>query len=89
MLLADPNNELSGADFMKVTGLSSGTLYPILLRFETYGLVRSRWEQEAASELGRPRRRFYKMTSAGASVARAAIADLVPGRVHPLAASKA
>ena len=69
---------LAGADLLKQTGLFSGTLYPILLRFEKAGLLESRWEEEHPKSLGRPRRRFYRMTQAGAQVAHEALAELSP-----------
>jgi DNA-binding PadR family transcriptional regulator len=55
-----------GFDIMELTGLPSGTIYPILRRFERNGLVRSKWEnsQDARNE-GRPRRRYYELTPAG------------------------
>jgi len=68
--------ELAGADIMRSANVSSGTLYPILLRFEKAGLLESRWEDEEPEELGRPRRRFYRMTQAGAKVAHEALAEL-------------
>lgn len=52
---------LSGADLMKQTGISSGTLYPMLHRFEQDGLIRSARENIDPSELGRPRRVFYRI----------------------------
>lgn len=55
-----------GFEIMDFTGLASGTAYPILRRFELAKLVCSRWEgeKEAHSD-GRPRRRYYELTSAG------------------------
>jgi DNA-binding PadR family transcriptional regulator len=61
----DPNGEFAGSMMMKATGLSSGTLYPILMRFEVAGILQSRWEEGSAEELGRPRRRFYQLTPSG------------------------
>lgn len=72
----DVRAELAGADIMKAARLSSGTLYPILLRFEKAGLLESRWESDAPEALGRPRRRFYRMTRAGAKVAHDALGEL-------------
>jgi DNA-binding PadR family transcriptional regulator len=63
---------------MRVARVSSGTLYPILLRFEKAGLLQSRWEEEMPELLGRPRRRFYRMTQAGAQVAHEALGELSP-----------
>jgi DNA-binding PadR family transcriptional regulator len=72
----DVRAELAGSDLMRVARVSSGTLYPILLRFEKAGLLESRWEEETPESLGRPRRRFYRMTQAGAQVARDALGQL-------------
>ena len=55
-----------GFDIMDFTGLPSGTVYPILRRFEDHGMVRSEWEEgEEAREDRRPRRRNYELTEAG------------------------
>jgi PadR family transcriptional regulator len=44
-----------------------GTLYKALARLEKAGLLTSRWEDPArAEEEGRPRRRLYEVTGAGA-----------------------
>src|SRR4051794_34342409 len=45
-----------------------GTLYKALGRLEERGLLASRWE-DAASIQGRPRRRLYELTGAGANAA--------------------
>jgi len=74
----DVRAEMAGAQLMRLAGVSSGTLYPILLRFEKAGLLESRWEEEAPESLGRPRRRFYRMTQAGAQVAHEALGELSP-----------
>ncbi|MCI0433862.1 MAG: PadR family transcriptional regulator [Gemmatimonadetes bacterium] len=64
-----------GFEMMRVTGLPSGTIYPLLRRLEAGGLVRSQWERasEAQAE-GRPRRREYRITAAG----RTALAGALP-----------
>ena len=69
-------DEMSGAEIARSTKLASGTLYPILLRLEEAGWVESRWEAEAPQELGRPRRRFYKITGVGARNAQPALRDV-------------
>ncbi len=61
--------QISGADIQLLTGLSSGTLYPILFRFEQAGWLSSRWEQVNPSEVGRPRRRLYRILPTGISKA--------------------
>ena len=55
-----------GFDIMDVTGLASGTVYPLLRRLEGEGAVQSVWESESdAHEAGRPRRRIYRLTDRG------------------------
>lgn len=54
-----------GADLGRRTGFGSGTLYPMLMRLEEAGWISSAWEPGDPRELGRPRRRFYRMTDEG------------------------
>jgi len=55
-----------GFDIMDFTGLASGTAYPILRRLEKQKMVRSEWEEDSAARReGRPRRRYYELTSSG------------------------
>lgn len=56
---------LHGYQLMQLTGVSSGTMYPILLRFEKEGLLASAWEEIDPITEGRPRRRLYRITSSG------------------------
>jgi PadR family transcriptional regulator, regulatory protein PadR len=74
--LMSDRNELSGAEIAQTTKLASGTLYPILLRLEQAKWVESRWETEDPRELGRPRRRFYRITGLGAKKTRAAFHEM-------------
>ena len=55
-----------GFDIMDLTGLPSGTVYPILRRLERARLIRSSWEDEAEARLQhRPPRRYYRLTASG------------------------
>jgi DNA-binding PadR family transcriptional regulator len=64
-----------GFDILDATGLQSGTVYPILRRLEDAGLLRSRWEAvERARAEGRPPRRYYELTGAGAMALQEALA---------------
>lgn len=56
---------ISGSEIMKLTGLWSGTAYPILLRIADAGWVTAAWEEGDPSELGRPLKRVYRITGAG------------------------
>ena len=74
-LLADPGQEMYGLQICTEAGLPSGTIHPILARLEGLGWLESRWEDnvEAHAE-GRPRRRYYQLTTGGAELARDALA---------------
>jgi PadR family transcriptional regulator PadR len=83
----NPSFALAGVDLLGQTGLASGTLYPILLRFERSGLLQSEWEDGEAADLGRPRRRLYTITRLGASTLRQAVAQLTsPATLNPAGA---
>jgi PadR family transcriptional regulator, regulatory protein PadR len=63
-----------GFDILDLTGLQSGTVYPILRRLEEAGLLRSRWEAvERARAEQRPPRRYYEITGAGAEALQEAL----------------
>ncbi|MFB6396191.1 PadR family transcriptional regulator [Polymorphospora lycopeni] len=72
-LLEDPLAERYGLDLMKETGLPSGTLYPILARLESAGWLKA--EKEMPPPIGRPRRRYYRLTAEGTIQARLARAE--------------
>lgn len=75
-LMSDRQQEISGAEIARSTKLASGTLYPILLRLEEAGWLKSRWEVEDPHELGRPRRRLYEVTGLGTNKARSAFREI-------------
>jgi len=77
-LTSRPGDDLSGAEIAKRTKLASGTLYPILFRLEEAGWLSSRWEVEDPAALGRPRRRFYRITAEGVKSVQAVVRDLTP-----------
>ena len=54
-----------GFDIIDATGLRSGTVYPLLRRFEDARLVRSKWEPvHVARAENRPPRKYYELTEA-------------------------
>lgn len=83
-LLTDARGWRYGYDLSKETGLTPGTLYPLLERFEKQGLLESEWRP---SELeGRPPRHAYRLTRAGATFAGQWTAEQDPaprGRLKP------
>lgn len=58
-------DELAGRDIGKATGISSGTLYPLLVRLDHAGWLTSRWEEIDPHEAQRPRRRYRRLTDEG------------------------
>ena len=69
VLIALARGHRHGFDVLDATGLESGTVYPILRRLEDAGAVRSRWEPvQRARDEGRPPRRYYELTGAGAEL---------------------
>jgi PadR family transcriptional regulator PadR len=66
-LLAEARSWRYGYDLTKETGLTPGTLYPLLERFAAQGVLESEWRP---SELeSRPPRHAYRLTRAGVSFA--------------------
>jgi len=83
-LLAEPTQERYGLELGELTGLPSGTVYPILARLERVNWVESTWEAPEVHEAaGRPRRRFYRLTPDGVEQARAAVARVTRPRRSP------
>src|SRR5262245_5244298 len=69
-MLSEPAEPRYGLDISAVTGLPSGTIYPILARLEAIKWVESDWEDpDAHIAEGRPRRRYYRLTREGAECA--------------------
>lgn len=74
MLHAVADGKSFGFDIIDATGLTSGTVYPTLERLEAHGLLHSTWENAAdAHREGRPARRYFTLTPAGADALRAAL----------------
>lgn len=73
-LLEHPTHEVYGLEIGAAAGLASGTIHPILARLEALGWIESRWEDIDPAREGRPRRRYYRLSSDGAASARSALA---------------
>jgi DNA-binding PadR family transcriptional regulator len=65
VFLEHPKEALSGAQITKITNVGSGTLYPLLQRLADAGWIIGDWEKIDPSEVGRPKRRLYKLTRSG------------------------
>lgn len=72
---ADPQTEWWGLDVAKRAGLKPGVIYPIFKRLLDANWVERRWEDVDPKEVGRPKRRLYRLTGMGAPAARQAVED--------------
>jgi PadR family transcriptional regulator PadR len=68
-----PSTWQHGYALAQLTGLKSGTLYPILIRLADRGLVEACWQDEPVP--GRPRRHLYRLTAHGLASATTALAE--------------
>ncbi len=75
-MIADPTREMYGLELGQLAELASGTVHPILARLEGCGWVESRWEDQDPHEIGRPRRRYYRLTPDGVAHAARALAKV-------------
>jgi len=83
-LAVDTEAHRYGLDLGTATGLPSGTVHPILARLEGLGWVESGWEEVDPRAVGRPRRRYYRLTPEGARAAERALATRPwPGPARP------
>lgn len=74
-MLVKPQEGMYGLQICKQAGLASGTIHPLLAKLEhEYRWLESYEEAGNPSELGRPRRRYYRLTEDGAQQARYALA---------------
>jgi PadR family transcriptional regulator PadR len=73
-------DDLWGLKICGATGLTSGTVYPILSRLEDLGWVKTRWEtdDDSPTRTTGPRRRFYTLTPDGLAAAHTVLAALAP-----------
>ena len=83
VFLEHPQDQFSGADLLRLTGLASGTLYPLLLRLEQAGWLESDWEDVDPRTAGRPRRRYYRVTATGVRKAERALRAIKPTAGRP------
>jgi PadR family transcriptional regulator PadR len=70
-----------GYELSKATGLTSGTLYPLLIRLSDAGLLDSQWQPPERE--GRPARHAYRLTARGAQLARVAQVEMTKAQAMP------
>ena len=72
---------LYGLQIADMTGLQSGTLYPILIRLDDRGLLESKWID--SERPGAPPRHAYRINGAGRALLREANASSKRPRTAP------
>lgn len=77
VFLDAPKDWRYGYDISRITGLKSGTLYPILMRLADRKLLETTWE---TNESGRPPRHMYRLTPNGLQLARERLRSTGPAR---------
>ena len=75
-LLDRPTEWRHGYDLTKHAGLSSGTLYPLLIRLHERGLLDARWMEP--EKPGRPPRHGYRLSPDGLAFAHSLTVDTPP-----------
>lgn len=70
-----PSDWRYGYELSQLTGLKSGTLYPILMRLEKHSLLEATW---VTTEEGVPPRHTYRLTPNGLQLARTKVAEARP-----------
>src|SRR5437773_12294475 len=73
--LEDPDEAQYGFGLMRSTRVKSGSLYPILERFERLRWIEGHDESIDEHAEGRPKRRLYRLTALGEREARKAVAE--------------
>jgi PadR family transcriptional regulator PadR len=84
-MLEEPNASYYGLELSSATGVKTGVLYPTLARLEQAKILESEWEHGVEQKaVGRPKRRYYRLTGAGQRIAAEVVAEqrqrLTPGK---------
>jgi PadR family transcriptional regulator len=73
-LAAEPARWRYGYDLCTQLGMRAGSMYPILIRLASRGLLDTDWETDRVP--GRPPRHLYRLTAAGLAYAAAVQPDV-------------
>ena len=64
-MLSVYDEPVCGVDLIKGLKMQSGTVYPLLQRMESRGLVSSKMERGTSQGVGRPLKRLYTLKAPG------------------------
>lgn len=76
IFLEDPDRSRYGFELMKLTGMPSGSMYPMLARLEAAGWLARGKEDIDPHSAGRPPRLHYTITGESVTAARLELAAL-------------
>lgn len=74
----DLDREHYGLNLARAAGLGTAALYNSLARLERKGWVVSRWEDVDPTQVGRPARKYYRLTQQGVEGYRATLQAITP-----------
>jgi PadR family transcriptional regulator PadR len=75
-LATKPRAWRHGYELSKESGLTSGTLYPSLMRLCDQGFLEAKWGE--SEDTGRPPRHLYRLTSQGLALAQRSPSNSLP-----------
>ena len=83
VLLQRPRDWSHGYELAKLAGLSSGTLYPLLIRLHERGHLEAQWVE--SDHRGRPERHIYRLSPQGIAFARGLDLETAGSALRPAA----
>jgi PadR family transcriptional regulator, regulatory protein PadR len=76
LMLENVRTPYAGIELMELTGIPSGNLYPMLIKLQQAGILESSWEEVDPRQVGRNRRRYYRLSTHGVEVVQQVLRDL-------------
>ena len=79
VFLQNPDKQHTGTEVRALAKAGAGTVFPLLQDMCDKDWVTDEWEIQDPKILGRPRKRFFKLTSLGERSMKMFIQDTIPG----------
>lgn len=83
----NPESDLYGLELSEHTGIAYGALLPLLIRLEEAGWLIGDWEPIDPKVVGRPKRKYFRMSEDGMARAKELVnkeVAFLSGRVQPV-----